>query len=267
MDDDSIILINYLEKKSKLSKSILKKVLNNGGVWLKKFKSSKLSRVRRATTELNKDSYIEFFYDPDFLDMEIPEAKILLDNKDWGLWYKPQGLLSQGNEFGDHCTIIRSVEKIKGPKKAYLVHRLDREAHGLMLLAYNEKSARIFSTKWQKGQVKKFYKVIVLGDISKKYPENKGEIVLNLDNKECRTSFEVISIEGGNSTLMVQIHTGRLHQIRRHFEMIGFPVIGDPRYGNGNKNKDGMKLMSYRLQFKDPFTDTQINFALDEYKI
>lgn len=266
-ETDPMILVDYLGAKTNLSKSILKKVLNNGGVWVKKFKNQKLSRVRRATTELNKESYIEFYYDPEFVNMEIPEPKLLLDKKEWGLWYKPAGLLSQGTEFGDHCTILRCVEKIKGPNKAYLVHRLDREAHGVMLIAYTEKAARIFSTKWQKGQVKKFYKVQVLGDITTAYPEKNGVIEFKLDGKESKTSFEVLKVEEGISTLLVQIHTGRLHQIRRHFDMINFPVMGDPKYGKGNKNKEGMKLLSYQLQFKDPLSETQISFALDDYSI
>lgn len=266
-EGDPLILIDFLESKTKLSKSILKKVLINGGVWLKKFKSAKLGRARRATTELFKDSYVEFYYDPEFLNMEIPEAKLLLDHKEWGLWYKPAGLLSQGNEFGDHCTILRAVEKLKGPKKAYLVHRLDREAHGLMLMAYTEKAARIFSTKWQKGQVKKFYKVEVMGNLLNKYPDKIGSIDFPLDDKDAKTTFEVLSTDTIISTVLVQIHTGRLHQIRRHFDMIGFPVMGDPKYGRGNKNREGMKLLSFQLQLKDPFSQNQISFALDGYSI
>jgi tRNA pseudouridine32 synthase/23S rRNA pseudouridine746 synthase len=261
-EDDPKILIDYLEKESKLSKSVLKKVLNNGGVWLKKFKNSKMVRVRRATLEIYKDSAIEFYFDPQFLTIVPLEAKLLLDHKEWGLWFKPEGLLSQGTDFADHCTILRQVEKLK--KNAFAVHRLDREAFGLMLIAYTEKAARIFSGKWQKGQIKKFYKVEVLGNIVSQYPEG-GEINLPLDGKEAKTTFTIIDADTKTSKVLVQIHTGRLHQIRKHFESIGFPVMGDPRYGKGNKNQTGMKLMSYRLEFRDPLSDKQINFALDEF--
>lgn len=57
------------------------------------------------------------------------------------------------------------------------------------------------------------------------------------------------------SSVDVVIHTGRKHQIRRHFEAIGFPVIGDPRYGKDNKNKSGLKLVATSLEFHCPFTD------------
>jgi tRNA pseudouridine32 synthase/23S rRNA pseudouridine746 synthase len=217
--------------------------------------------------DLNTDSYVEFYYDESFVNLKVPDAKVLLDKKEWGLWYKPAGMLSQGTEYGDHCTILRAVEKLKGPKKAFLVHRLDREAHGLILMAYTEKAARLFSELWQKGRVNKFYKIIVLGDIRSKFPAGRGEINLKLDNKDSKTSFSLINVIDDKSILEVQIHTGRLHQIRRHFEAIGFPVMGDPKYGKGNKNKEGMKLLSFRLEFIDPFTQQQISFALDDFSI
>lgn len=266
LEGDPLILIDYLEYKTKLSKSTLKKVLNNGGVWLKKFKSSKLARIRRATTDLNLDSYVEFYYDEQFLNLKVPEAKVLLDKKEWGIWYKPAGLLSQGNEFGDHCTILRAVEKIKGPRHAYLVHRLDREAHGLIIVAYNDKAARFFSMKFQKGQIKKNYKIEVLGNVLTKFPNRAGEINFKLDGKEAKTSFEVLEANEEKSILKVQIHTGRLHQIRRHFDQIGFPVMGDPKYGKGNKNKEGMKLLAYSLSFRD-MEAKEISFTLDDIAI
>ncbi len=58
------------------------------------------------------------------------------------------------------------------------------------------------------------------------------------------------------------IETGRQHQIRRHLESIGHPVLGDPRYGAGNKNRDGMRLAAVFLAFEEPFTGEAIELAL-----
>lgn len=257
IDGDPLILIDFLEKYSKLSKSTLKKVLNNGGVWVRLFNKSKLSRSRRATFGLNLESLVEFYYDPKLTNMIVPKAIELTKFRDWGLWYKPQGLLSQGTEYGDHCSILRQVEKLKN--KAWLVHRLDREAHGLMLFAYSKNSAALFSNLWQKHDVRKFYKVEVMGLI-----KSSGEILENLDGKNAKTSYTVLSSNQFTSKLLVEIHTGRLHQIRRHFEMIGHPVLGDPKYGVGNKNSEGLQLMAYQLIFRDPITQKEINFELPE---
>lgn len=260
-EGDPVILIDYLEKYSKLSKSTLKKILNNGGVWLRKFKSSKRVRVRRATTELNSESHIELFYDPRYLNLTVPAAEEVFSEKEWGLWFKPSGLLSQGTDFGDHCSILRQVEKKK--ENVFLVHRLDREASGIMLFAYSPKAAALFSKMWQEGRVEKYYKVHVRGNIAKEFPDG-GKIDFKLDGKDALTSFSVFETHDEYSVLIVQIHTGRLHQIRRHFDMINFPVLGDPKYGRGNKNSEGLKLRAYRLKFNDPFTDKKIDFSWDK---
>lgn len=257
-EGDPLVLIDYLEKYSKLSKSTIKKVLNNGGVQVRLFNHSKLSRTRRATLELNLDSLVEFYYDPKLTSMEIPQGRELTTFKEWGLWYKPAGLMSSGNEFGDHCSILRQVEKAKN--KAWLIHRLDREASGLMLFAYTQKGARLFSELFQNRKVRKFYKIEVIGVIK----DDTGEINLKLDGKEARTTFKVLTRNEFTTELLVEIHTGRLHQIRRHFDMIGHPVIGDPKYGKGNKNEEGMKLQAFQLIFIDPFTQKEINFTLPE---
>lgn len=259
-DGDSLVLIDFLAAHSNLSKSVLKKVLNNGGVWVRLFKNARLVRNRRATQEINLESSVEFYYDPKLTAMEIPEAKEVFKSREWGLWYKPQGLLSQGTEFGDHCSILRQIEKAKN--KAWLVHRLDREASGLMLFAYTKNAARLFSELWQKHEVRKIYKVEVVGVIAK-----AGEINLELDGKTARTTYTVLEASAHTSKLLVEIHTGRLHQIRRHLEMIGYPVLGDPQYGVGNKNTAGLRLMAFQLIFRDPFTQKEINFQLPEKEL
>lgn len=260
-DGDPLVLIDFLEKYTKLSKTTLKKVLNNGGVWLRKLSTSKRLRTRRATTPLTNDSHIEFFFDPKFLTLDVPVAREVLSHKEWGLWYKPAGLLSQGTDFGDHASILRQVEQAKG--KAFLVHRLDREAHGLMLFAYNHHAAGAFSNLWQKGTVQKFYKVEVLGDLKTHFPEG-GEINFKVDGKEARTTFKILEQKEYTAIIIAEIHTGRLHQIRRHFLELGYPVLGDPKYGAGNKNNEGIRLMAYQLKFTDPLTKKEINFELSD---
>ena len=61
----------------------------------------------------------------------------------------------------------------------------------------------------------------------------------------------------------VELHSGRHHQIRRHFDLIGFPVIGDPRYGMNNKNKKGMRLVAYALAFECPLGNGSVHVEID----
>ena len=188
-EGDPLVLIDFLEKYTGLSKGLIKKVLNNGGVWLRKYNNQKRARVRRATTDINLESHVEFYYDPKLMALDVPEAREVYKGKGWGLWYKPQGLLAQGTDYGDHCSILRQVEKVN--RKAFLIHRLDREAHGLMVFAYDHKVASKLSYQWQKSFVQKFYKVEVVGNISGRYPQG-GKIDMQIDGKSALTSFTIL---------------------------------------------------------------------------
>lgn len=252
-------LIDFLSLHTPLSKQLLKKVINHGGCWLRSHKKNKLRRVRRVTTELSIGDYVEFYYDPQIISMSALKTEIIAEEPHWGIWFKPPGMLAQGTKYGDHHSIIRQAEKIKG--QAYLVHRLDREASGLMIIAYNKKSASLMSQLFKSRAIKKLYLTEVLGDFSSTYGV-KGEIGQNLDDKPAKTHFEVLSSDGETTKLRIQLFTGRFRQIRRHLYLMGHPIMGDPVYGTGNKNNEGLKLVAYELEFIDPFTKRKYKCTL-----
>jgi tRNA pseudouridine32 synthase/23S rRNA pseudouridine746 synthase len=140
-------------------------------------------------------------------------------------------------------------------REAYLVHRLDREAAGLIMLAHSKKAAGRLSGLFSEHRIIKRYRAEVLG-----LPENnEGTISQPLDGKAAVTRYRVISRnpEAYTSTLQVEIETGRLHQIRRHLACIGHPVMGDPRYGSGNKDGKPLRLIACELAWRCPFTGSQ----------
>jgi tRNA pseudouridine32 synthase/23S rRNA pseudouridine746 synthase len=162
--------------------------------------------------------------------------------------------MSQGTKYGDHCSLLRQAALyFKSKRKVYLIHRLDREAAGLVLLAHDKTAAGRLSHLFQKQQIIKRYTARVLGNFTRTLPADK--IDLALDGKAALTEFAVdrYDKETDTSRVHIVIRTGRKHQIRRHFEMIGHPVIGDPRYGEGNKNSEGMQLAATALEFQCPF--------------
>jgi tRNA pseudouridine32 synthase/23S rRNA pseudouridine746 synthase len=149
-------------------------------------------------------------------------------------------------------------------REIFLVHRLDREASGVMLLAHSKDAAAKLSELFQKNLVSKRYLVAVLGNLGEKC--RHGTINLPLDGKPSLTEFTVKSFtpETNTSIADVSIRTGRLHQIRRHLDMIGLPVIGDPKYGTGNKNTEGMKLSAVSLKFRCPFLKQEVEYKIPE---
>lgn len=251
--DQHRTLVDLIEEKSTLSKSLIKKIMIYGGVY-KVQPNKKRKRIRKAKTLAEAGDNIECYFDPKIsLDQEF-EFPVLLATKKYGVYLKPAGALSQGTNYGDRSSLIRTVEKER--TKAYLVNRLDRETEGLVIVAYDAKTQQKFQEIW-KEKVTKRYQAIVKGEWS-----GSGIIKAKVEGKKSETHYEVIKTEDGFSYVDVKIITGRKHQIRIHFADQGFPVMGDPKYGENNKNKDGMKLLAYQLEFEDPYSKKEITVTI-----
>jgi tRNA pseudouridine32 synthase / 23S rRNA pseudouridine746 synthase len=132
-----------------------------------------------------------------------------------------------------------------------------------MIVAHTPDAAARISALFQQREVTKHYLVEVMGQPGELAA--KGTISEPLDGKPALTSFTVRAVNPDRQTsvVMVRIDSGRKHQIRRHFEMIGCPVMGDPRYGKGNQDAGGLKLSAYALAFVCPFKGRPISVRLD----
>ena len=252
---------DFLASKTGLSKMKVKDAMNKGAAWIKK--KGRLARLRKATTLLQPGAHIELHYDEGLLSLTPPRPALIRDQAHYSVWLKPAGLMAQGTMFGDHCSLLRQAELFFQMKRpVFLVHRLDRESHGIMLVAHSKEAAAKLSELFQKKEIVKEYWVEVLGSLGD--PGKKGTIDLKLDGKTAVTEYEVLShdVQKNATTVSAFIKTGRLHQIRRHFDMIGHPVMGDPKYGKGNKNREGMKLTATSLKFRCPFSHREVEFRI-----
>jgi tRNA pseudouridine32 synthase/23S rRNA pseudouridine746 synthase len=251
---------------SGLSVSLVKKLMTNGSVWMSKGK--KTSRLRSHKRDLLAGTAIEVYYDEKILTTALDtEPTLIHDTKNYSVWYKPSGWLSQGTKYGDKYSVLRFSE-IKF-KNAFLIHRLDREVSGLIVIAKNSKTAGFLSKNWNSEAHKKTYQAIALGSLESS-PGEKIILDYPIDGKESKTQIDVIKTEDGNSFLEIVISTGRKHQIRRHLDMHDFPIIGDPVYGDGNKNSEGIKLVATGLTILDPTKSSNetISFEVpEEYKL
>lgn len=251
----------FLMKLTPLTPGQLGDAANKGAVWIQRKSRGKTLRIRSLKESIDPEDTVQIFYDPKVLKIpEVSEIEAVFENDNYGVWIKPPGVVPQGSQSSDHASLLRCVEKIRG-KEVFLVHRLDRETEGLMIVAYNSKAAALFSDLFQKNLIHKEYEAIILGEL----PEgHKQTITASLDDKEAITHIECLKTHKGQSLLRVRIETGRLHQIRRHLDFIGHPIMGDPKYGKGNKNKEGMKLRASVLAFQDPWEKIQRVFKLPD---
>ena len=253
-------LSEVLQKSIRMPLELISDAADKGAIWLQKGGKGKILRTRSADVIVAPEDKITVYYDEKILAMPtLAKAECLYETTHYGIWFKASGVLPQGTQASDHTSLLRYVEKQKN-KETYLIHRLDRETAGLMIIGYTSEGAAKLSDLFQKNNIIKTYQAVVKGQIERGLRETISDA---LDGKEAVTHFEVLANSENRSLLEVKIDTGRLHQIRRHLDLIGFPVMGDPKYGTGNKNRQGLKLLAKSLNFVDPWTKKSVQLALD----
>jgi len=236
--------VDLLAVASGLPKMRLKEAMGKGAVWLRRG-GEKFQRLRRATTDVRAGDALRLFYDARILASPVPLPVCLVDYRSFSLWFKPAGLLAQGTDFGDFCSLLRLVElHFKQKRKVFPIHRLDREVSGLVLVAHTPKDAARLSRYFAERLVAKSYLAGVRGRIA------SGETLTlagDLDGKPSlsRCLGLVYRSELNESLVLVKPETGRLHQIRRHLATYGTPIIGDYRYGSANQG--AIRLCAVRL--------------------
>ena len=261
-------VITELNQQCALSNAQLKQAIQQGALWLTRGKSTQ--RLRRIKKPLQTTDTLHFYYDEQVLSQQPNEALLIKDCSDYSVWYKPYGMLSQGSKWSDHCTIARWAQTHLTPERsAFIVHRLDRAATGLILIAHSKKAARALSAMFEKHDLEKIYHIIIHGD--HRLRPQPDSLTSNVDGKSASSHFTHIDYDEKNNTSLVQvkIDTGRKHQIRIHASSIDMPVVGDRLHGKlGSINdeiSDDLQLCAVSLRFICPLTEAQRVFKLPEH--
>lgn len=254
-------LIELVQDKTKTSPAFAAKLIEYGAVKLKFRSKGSFQRIRDPKYKLHPTDLIEACIDEKVLSLKPFENPLcLFECTHYGVWFKPANIMSQGTDAGDQTSLLYGIEKMG--KTPYLVHRLDRETQGPMIVAYHSKAAHQLSEIFLQNKIKKFYHALVKVH---GFIEESGVIEFTLDQKEAKTSYRVLDRREGKALVEVELHTGRLHQIRRHLDLISAPVMGDPKYGQGNKNRQGLALAAVSIEFIDPWTHQKRFIEHKEY--
>ncbi len=242
-----------LIRASGLSANVVAHAMASGAAWLRNRHG--IRRIRRRSAALAVGDEIFLNYDATVLAQRCPDALLVADGERWSVWHKPAGMRSQGSRWGDHTTLSRFAEtKLTPQRDAFIVHRLDLAAEGLMLLAHDKAAAASLSAQFAARSVEKRYHVAVHG----KFPsaDTPQQYRDTIDGKAADTTAKRIRFDptDNQSILSVSIKSGRKHQIRRHLANAGFPVVGDRLYGSMVTEKSKLKLCASYLAFGDPAT-------------
>jgi len=186
---------------------------------------------------------------------------------------KPAGLLAQGDRSGDATLVAVAAaylkQKYAKPGKVYvgLVHRLDRNVSGVVVLARTSKAASRLSTQFREGSVHKTYQAVVAGQpdpprgefvswlaaVGDRRGVTRAEPKVFSGARESRLRYDVTETRRGFALVRVEPVTGRRHQIRAQLALLGCPLLGDVKYGSIWRLPDHrLALHAIRLEFAHP---------------
>jgi tRNA pseudouridine32 synthase/23S rRNA pseudouridine746 synthase len=255
--------LDILASKNPLSKQKLKSVMSNGAVWLENDRG--IDRLRRAKKSVHEGEILHLYYDEAIQETHPQPADLIADEGDYSIWNKPYGMYSQGTKWGDHCTIYRWAES-QLQRPSFLVHRLDRAANGLIIIAHGKKTAAAFARLFEKRKIKKLYRIEVTGnyeELRKMIQTLPYTISSPIDEKPAVS--RIIAIEESEKKdriiVHIEIETGRKHQVRKHMAALGYPVIGDRLYGS-KQLEENLQLQSRYLKFTCPISGSIREYSL-----
>ena len=261
--DQQTTIVQAIEQECQLSNQQIKSAINKGALWLTRGKYTQ--RLRRIKKPLKKSDTLHFYYNETVLSQTPPKAKLIEDCHHYSVWYKPYGMLSQGSKWSDHCTIARWAETQLNPQRpAFIVHRLDRAATGLIIVAHSKSAANAFSDLFENRALEKTYHIICLGQFS---AQESITVTEPIDGKKATSHFNVLAYDEKRDLSLVEvtIETGRKHQIRKHAAYIGHPVFGDRLYNNLQANltdNQNLQLCAVKLNFTCPLIKEDKQFKL-----
>lgn len=253
----SLKAVELICSNTELTKARAKQVMQQGAVWLTRNRSTQ--RIRRADKRVVAGDELHVYYDDNVLLQTVQPARLIADESEYSILFKPFGMLSQGSRWGDHTTVYRWAEQNLQPQRpAFVVHRLDRAASGLMIIAHQKKAAAALAALFEKRQITKQYQAIVAGHFA-----DELQMDTPLAGREALSVARRVDYDDimDRSLLEVEISTGRKHQIRQHLAAAGFPIIGDRMYGKDQQEED-LQLRSFLLAFESPIDQQDKTYRL-----
>ena len=266
-------LVDYLdESRSTIAKMIdAEYILVNG----KKTKANYIVR------ENDRITVIDGFIEPlDITPEDIP-LDIVYEDNDIIVINKPSGMVVHPGNGNVHGTLVnalmfhtKDLSDLNGEVRPGIVHRIDKDTSGLMIVAKNNKVHQVLADALAKHEIKRDYIALLKGEfmsdtatidapIGRDKVNRKRMAVTAENSKEAITHLRVITRYKNYTLVRLSLETGRTHQIRVHMNYIGYPVYNDPVYTNDKCTEFGQFLHSTSIDFDHPTTGEHMHFEVD----
>ena len=282
VDTDKIRADVFLSEHSGLSRSRIKKLLDDG------FCVSEEKIVKGNKTLKSGDVLRLTIPDEKTLDAtpeDIP-LDIVYQDEDIAVINKPQGMTVHAGNGTNGGTLVNallyhldSLSGINGVIRPGIVHRIDKNTSGLLVVAKNDNAHVTLAKQLEDKTCRRIYIALLEGDLKRDEGEietfigrdtaNRTKMSVVKSGRKAITDFKVIKRYNGYTLCEFSLKTGRTHQIRVHAKYLGHPIVGDPEYGykNCKFNLKGQLLHAKTLQFVHPTTGEKMTFnaPLPEY--
>ena len=257
-----------------LPHSLLEKILRQNKVKVNKKKTKSSYRLQKGDLievyNISKlkpvDKKVKIKYLPKKKEIGIYDDYVIEDNENFIVINKPTGIPVQSGtkSFKNIIDILKNSKYFEN-SKPFIVHRLDKETSGVLIIAKNRKYAQLFTSLFRIRKIHKTYLAIVYGKVDKSIKVMKDDLIYYENNKKISqkaiSNIKIIKSNEGYSYLELNPITGRKHQLRKQLLKIGSPIIGDDKYFLNDRKRIKIKnLMLHAYKIKFMINNIQYNF-------
>tara|TARA_B100000029_G_scaffold516269_1_gene628282 strand:+ start:280 stop:1191 length:912 start_codon:yes stop_codon:yes gene_type:complete len=267
----------FKKEVSKVPQSFIEKNIRKGNIRVNNKKNKSSYRIQKndeitiQNLNFNKNKSIKetYKYIPNKNDLSLSSNIFIENNENFAVINKPPGIAVQaGTKTRKNIIDILRKTKEFSNSNPYVVHRIDKETTGVLIIAKNRKYAQLFTTLFRIRKIHKSYLCLAIGQLNKKegslindlfYYEGKKKIKTN-----AITHFTLIDSNSNYSLIKLNPETGRKHQLRKQLLIYGHPVLGDSKYSLFSKRqskKNNLMLHAHKIHFK--INNIKYNFTAD----
>ena len=279
--ENDIRIDKYLSNNTELSRTLISKMIDNGYIVVNGKKTKNNYKVKENDIISIDNSFKEEInIEPEEMDLDIvyEDNDIMIINKPSGIVVHPGNGNYKGTLVNGLMHYTNNLSDVNGEIRPGIVHRIDKDTSGLIIVAKNNKTHEILGDYFKNKSITRTYIALVKGEIGtnsgtidapigRSDKDRKKMAVTAKNSKNAITHFTVLKRYKGYTLIKCKLDTGRTHQIRVHMAYIGHPVYNDPVYTNDKCSDFGQFLHSYSMEFIHPITKEKMYFEcpLPEY--